>query len=157
MSTHFNTCQHLCQNMSRYVNTCQHICQNVSTYGCHLFHINNGATPAGCLDTTGMPHLAWSMTQNVGNNAKVLGQYGSHWRRKVNQIEPNCCSLRNLKMYLVCADTCTGNETSIERCHEPGLWEHMNECNHGEDVVLSCTVRSINLKIIDFKNCCLLW
>jgi len=35
--------------------------------------------------------------------------------------------------------TCTGNEGSIEECHEPGLWEHYDECDHRDDVILSCT------------------
>ena len=92
----------------------------------------------------GMPQLTWSMKWD---NAKVLGQYGSHWRTKVNyQIEPIVAHW-NIILNVLCAGTCTGNEGSIEECHEPGLWEHYDACKHTEDVVLSCTVSGLKLSV----------
>jgi len=38
-------------------------------------------------------------------------------------------------------ETCSGNEGSIEECHEPELWAHTGVCDHSEDVVLSCQDR----------------
>ena len=43
-------------------------------------------------------------------------------------------------IFHICSETCSGNEGSIEECHEPELWAHTGVCDHSEDVVLSCQV-----------------
>ena len=35
---------------------------------------------------------------------------------------------------------CTGSETSIEQCHDKRLWQHDTDCEHSEDIILTCKV-----------------
>ena len=39
-------------------------------------------------------------------------------------------------------NSCVGNETSIEDCHDSSLWNHDYSCRHMEDILLNCTVKT---------------
>ena len=89
----------------------------------------------------------WSeTTQRFLANMDHTG--GRRWITKLNLI----VTYWNIILNVLCAGTCTGNEGSIEECHEPGLWEHYDACKHTEDVVLSCTVSRMKLSVRQ-KSC----
>ena len=39
-------------------------------------------------------------------------------------------------------NSCEGNETSIEDCHDSSLWNHDYSCRHMEDILLNCKVKT---------------
>ena len=49
------------------------------------------------------------------------------------------------------AGACSGSETRIEQCHDKTKWVHDGYCDHREDIVLSCQVRSHTLLYISTK------
>ena len=51
------------------------------------------------------------------------------------------------------AGACSGRETRIEQCHDKSKWVHDGYCDHREDIVLSCQVRSHTLYIIFQRKC----
>ena len=51
------------------------------------------------------------------------------------------------------AGACSGRETRIEQCHDKTKWVHDGYCDHREDIVLSCQVRSHTLYIISQRKC----
>ena len=69
---------------------------------------------------------------------RMLGFDGSSSSDYVNDVRPRegswptWINLRDSK--------CKGSESSIEKCHETGLWKHESFCGHDFDVVLTCQV-----------------
>jgi len=43
---------------------------------------------------------------------------------------------------------CKGDEETIEDCHDPELWTHINDCSHFEDVQLTCADDNTKIDVV---------